>query len=81
MAIVPVVPGPWFRRFGWPIIAVGLLLDMIANLATRDRLAVRQDLPVFGTIELDTTAGHKPALASGRDRAGRRRAIDRLKGS
>lgn len=62
-------------------IAVGLLLDMIANLATRERLAVRQDLPVFGTIELDTSARQRPALASGRDSAGRRRAIDRLKGS
>lgn len=62
-------------------VAVGLLLDMITNFATRERLAVRQDLPVFGTIELDVAGRDAPALGYGRDGGGRRRAIDRLKGS
>jgi uncharacterized protein involved in exopolysaccharide biosynthesis len=62
-------------------IAFGLLLDMVANLATRDRLAVRQDLPVFGTIELDPSGRDVAAPGRRRDAGGRRRAIDRLKGS
>ena len=62
-------------------IAFGLLLDMVANLATRDRLAVRQDLPVFGTIELDPVGRDVAALGHRREGGGRRRAIDRLKGS
>lgn len=56
-------------------VGLALFIDMVANVATRDRLAVRQDLPVFGTINLDTASG---APAYGR---GRRRAIDRLRGS
>lgn len=56
-------------------VGLALFIDMVANVATRDRLAVRQDLPVFGTINLDT-ASSTPAYGRGR-----RRAIDRLRGS
>ncbi len=56
-------------------VGLALFIDMVANVATRDRLAVRQDLPVFGTINLDTASG-APAYGHGR-----RRAIDRLRGS
>jgi capsular polysaccharide biosynthesis protein len=61
-------------------VAIGLFLDMISNIATRDRLAERQDLPVFGTINLETP--RRTLLPRGGGGSGsntRRRAIDHLK--
>lgn len=59
-------------------VGFGLFLDMISNVATRERLAVRQDLPVFGTIEMHATS--RDASAPRHAGTGPRRAIDRLKG-
>lgn len=58
-------------------VAIGLFVDMVSNIATRDRLAVRQDLPVFGTIQLD--APRRALLPGGAAAKSRRRAIEHLK--
>ncbi|MBI2800519.1 MAG: hypothetical protein HYX63_09610 [Gammaproteobacteria bacterium] len=62
-------------------IGLGLFLDMISNVVTRDRLALRQDLPVFGTIEIDDSSRAGSALGYSHSHPAPQRAIDRLRGS